>query len=103
MRLTALVERRGRAMGSFKRTLLEVVALGVLGVVLGAGANAVRGSDGVSWFRDYFKVRPKIDEPRDSGKATVADAVQEQGGASGESNAGRFGAHFASQYQRMQR
>ncbi|MBU0719191.1 MAG: hypothetical protein KJ749_13150 [Planctomycetes bacterium] len=75
-------------MGIFKRTLVEVLALGVIGLGLGVGANAVRGSGGVTWSRNYFKrIPPDPRLPaRESTSAAAGPVDQKTSNAAAESD-----------------
>ena len=43
---------------SFKKTMLELVVLGVFGLLVGFGANAVRGSGSIKINENYFPDDP---------------------------------------------
>lgn len=47
-------------MAGLSRAIMEVLILGAVGIVLGAGANAVRGSGSLRWTKNYFQTREPI-------------------------------------------
>ena len=68
-----------------KRTVLEVIILGVVGVALGFGENAVRGSGAVDPTRNYFKKiverpAPDVSSPvtLDTPPAVTTDQTEDQ-------------------------
>lgn len=74
-------------MYSVRKTVLEVLILGVVGVAVAVTVNAVRASSSVKWSRDYFDKgkRPDLPAPSTpaspptttSGKATFVEPIGE--------------------------
>jgi 3-mercaptopyruvate sulfurtransferase SseA len=44
---------------AFRKTVVEVLVLGVVAFVLGAGVNAMRESGSIKWSKNYFEPLPK--------------------------------------------
>ena len=82
---------------TIRKTVVEVIVLGVMGLALGFGTNAVRGSGSIEVFRNYFH----------AGEAppSVASAAAMRGGLSPmdglEGDASTDAAHTAHCYQDM--
>lgn len=51
-------------MAAIKRTIVELLVLGIVGLVVAVTANGVRASGSLKWTKDYFKTRSAEDVAR---------------------------------------
>ena len=82
---------------SIRKTVVEVIVLGVMGVALGFGTNAVRGAGSIKVARDYFYAGEA--PPSVASAAAMKDGSSPTGGLEGDASADA--AHTTHCYQDM--
>ncbi len=60
-------------MTALRGTVIEMLVLGVIGLALGIGANAVRGSGSIRWTKNYLDKGPAPVDPDGSAAEAMAE------------------------------